>query len=313
MASFNEWLTVSDPQLLAEHLAEQFRLSQNELRKVSEALAPAFALGLRRAMNDRAAAPDLSRAFSAMMPGSGYGAASVPNSLPGQAFVEAFFGSDALAGAVARQASLFAGIAPDTIQKLMPGLALLTMETMARAVMADAERHRPSASAAGDLGAAAAEMMRRGAKAVEALSRPSDVPVPSGRAPVSAGPTGAFLPGAMADLFAAALRGAVAPMAAGAAAPSPAKPKLDEAPGDFELPGAMAALFGPIGVGTRRESRTPALPPSPAPLPKRGRKPVPRSGGIADDIMRSGEKIREDYAKEMAMLFERYGGSGGAV
>ncbi|RYE84887.1 MAG: hypothetical protein EOP19_10575, partial [Hyphomicrobiales bacterium] len=98
-------------------MAEQFRLSRNELEKAQAALQPAFALGLEKAMASPAAWSDLARAFSAMVPGDG---AAMPGIERGRAFTDTVFGSDALTAAIARQASLFAGIAPDTLQKLMP-------------------------------------------------------------------------------------------------------------------------------------------------------------------------------------------------
>ena len=336
MAGFDAWLTVTDPALLAEHLAAEFRLSRNEMEKVSEALAPAFALGLRRALADPAAAAGLSRAFRAMMPGSGYGAAAVPNAPPGQAFLDAFFGSEALAAAVARQASLVAGIAPDTIQKLMPGLAMLTMESMARAAMREAGRSRPAAgpgeagrlgsleglaAATGDVGEAAAAMMRRGAEVPAALSRSSATPPPGRPAP----PAAAFGPGAMADAFAEALGAGFGGLAgkAGRSAPPLPLPSVrpsaskEAAPGPFDPPAALPAdalapftvLFEAVARG-RHAQGDGAL--APAPL---AAEPGSAAAGDrpAGGRLHPDGRLGDDYAKEMAALFERHAGVGKAV
>lgn len=172
MASFDDWLTVSDPKLFAEGLAAQFRLTLAEVQKAQEAMQPAFALGLQRALASPDAWGDLAKTYTAMMPGAA--AFGLPQAQPAEAFMQAIFGSDALTGAIARQASLFAGIAPATLQQMMPGLAMLTMETLLRSTLAGIARNQPPGLATGDYGSATAEMMRRGANAVEALTHPSD-------------------------------------------------------------------------------------------------------------------------------------------
>lgn len=315
MAGFNDWLDVTDPKLLAETIAERFRLSHNELQKAQEALAPAFALGLQRAMASPAAWGDLSRAFAAMVPGS---AASSPGTMPGQAFLESFFGSDALTGAVARQASLMAGIAPDTIQKLMPSLAMLTMETMVRSTMANLSRNQPQGLATGDFGGVTAEMMRRGANAVEALSRASDAP--AGRNSASA----PIPPTYFTDAFADALKTGLAWMQTGPGAPSNASAaRRDTAPSPAPSPMLpFAALFDAFAKGMTAaiEEETGAGADEPFPAAPGARTggdgvgqtapPPPKPGdSLVGEFLQTGQKFQEDYAKEMALLFERYPGT----
>lgn len=318
MAGFRDWQAVTDPKLLAEALAEQFRLSQNELEKAQAALQPAFALGLEKAMASPSAWTDLASAFAAMLPGDG---SVTPGIDRGQAFVETVFGSDALTQAIARQASLFAGIAPDTLQKLMPGLALLSMEAMVRQTMASLARHQPAGLTTGDFGGAAAEMMRRGANAVEALSRPSGE---------TAARTAAKAANPFADAFGAALKQGSAWMSAAPAAraPSHAAPAQDPAEGTFNPMLPFAAMFDAFAKGIEdaiARSPSQAAPPADAPAADSMPSPQPastpsapasnsvdaasRQDGIVADLLRSGEKMQADYAREMASLFERYGDS----
>lgn len=312
MAGFQDWLTVTDPKLLAETMAEQFRLSQNELEKAQAALQPAFALGLEKAMASPSAWSDLANAFAAMVPGDG---AAMPGIERGRAFMDTVFGSDALTQAIARQASLFAGIAPDVMQKLMPGLALLSMEGMVRQTMANLARHQPAGLVTGDFGGATAEMMRRGANAVEALSRPSDAP--GARAP-------GFAPTYFADAFSDALKQGMAWMPAGPPPPAPsrAKPPQEAAPETFNPMLPFATLFDAFAKGMQGaidESGTPAaeVPPASEPATRSAPKEEPRAAShdetapasddsMVADLLRSGQKMQADYAREMASLFERY-------
>lgn len=277
MAGFQDWLTVNDPERLAAAMAEQFRLSQKELEKAQAALQPAFALALQNAMASPAAWSTLATAFSAAMPGKG-----LPGVEHGTAFLETVFGSDALTQAIARQASLFAGIAPDTMQKLMPGLALLGLDAMMRQTMAQIARNQPEGLATGDFGGATAEMMRRGANAVEALSRPSGTRSPS--AP-------------FADAFATMAQGfGWNPAPAPAAAPPTPEP--------FNPMMPFASFLEAFG----KNLGDPAAPPAPAPA-----EPPPAPAGTAQgpydavgSLLRSGQKMQEDYAREMALLFDRH-------
>ena len=296
MAGFQDWLGVTDPKLLAETMAEQFRLSQNELEKAQAALQPAFALGLQKAMANPAAWNDMARAFTAMVPGGG----GLPRAERGNAFLDTVFGSDALTEAIARQASLFAGIAPDVMQKLMPGLAMLSMDAMLRQTMANLARHQPAGLATGDFGGATAEMMRRGANAVEALSRPSDA-----RGPPSATPS-------FVDAFSDAMKQGFAWMP-GAAPPPPAaadaRSAKEAAPFNPMLPFATVFEAFSKGMQGALEAKDEAPLPTPEPpVESRAKRaePVDNREDPVGDLLRTGQKLQEDYAREMAGLFERY-------
>jgi hypothetical protein len=296
MASFDDWLTVSDPRLYGEALAEQFRLSQKELEKASQALAPAFALGFQNAMADPKSWPELTKAFYGLVPG--LGGAQPTSSHPGEIFTRAFFGSDALSSAIARQASLVAGIAPDTLQKLMPGLAALTMQSMVRSSMETLGRSTPAGLATGDLGGATAEMMRRGANAVEALSRPSES-ASARRGSVFSGPAEG-----MADIFANSLKASLSWLQP-RPGPAPEAAKA-EVPADPMAP--FAAMFKAFADGfSKGTPQKEAPPPSPPPAPE----PKAAAPASADDLvggmLRTGQSLGDGYAREMAALFERYG------
>ncbi|MBC8128855.1 MAG: hypothetical protein H7Y08_00870 [Rhizobiaceae bacterium] len=320
MAGFNDWLDVTDPKLMAESLADQFRLSQNEFLKAQQALAPAFALGFQRAMTDPKAWSNLQGAGASMLPGAGGGQAPQ--------ILDLFFGSDALTNAVARQASLFAGIAPDTIQKLMPSLAMLSMDAMMRATMANLARQHPQGLATGDFGGATAEMMRRGANAVEALTRPSDEAARrrderSGLAPAFFG-----------DVFQEAMKGGLAWMGRGYEPQNPpgrpVQSPVASGPSSevFNPMMPFAALFDAFARGMQGAGED--VPSAGEPVPREGQDaprrpdaeaahgapgqaetsssgPVDASDdGIVGEMMRSGHKMQEEYAREMASLFDRY-------
>ncbi|GGD06385.1 hypothetical protein [Aureimonas glaciei] len=307
MASFDDWLTASDPKLFAESLAAQFRLTQTELEKAQEAMQPAFALGLQRALANPAAWGDLAKTYAAMMPaGAAFG---LPQAQPAEAFMQAMFGSDALTGAIARQASTFAGIAPATMQQMMPGLAMLTMETLVRSTLAGLARNQPPGLATGDYGSATAEMMRRGANAVEALTHPSDQG--AARRGTSFDP---WSPSAYSQTFAEAVKAGQAWMPP---APSPPRPAAAaDMPKPFDPIQAFAALFDAFSKGMG--APTEAAPTPPAPAPAAATPPPPEPAGdvdapptetLVDDLFRSGQKFQAEYAKEMANLFERYQGT----
>lgn len=301
MASFDDWLTVTDPRLFGESLAERFRLSRKELDQATQALAPAFAIGLQTAMADPGSWQDLSKAFQGLVPGLD-GAPSGDRS--GEIFTRTFFGSDALVSAIARQASLAAGIAPDTLQRLMPGLAALAMQSMVRASMETVSRSAPAGLATGDLGGATAEMMRRGANAVEALSRPSD-----SRRHGSAfdNPATASL-GGMADIFAQSLKASLAWMQPppGAVPQTAKSPQAPPSPIDPMAP--FAAMFKAFADGIGAGSRDAEPPPAPAapPVPEEPAPTAP-AGDLVEGLLRTGQTLGDGYAREMAALFERYG------
>ena len=321
MASFDDWLTASDPAIFAENLAEQFRLTQIEVQKAQEALQPAFALGLQRAMTSPSAWSDLTTAFAAMAPGGA--AASSPQTKPGEAFMQAIFGSDALTAAISRHASLFAGIAPGTMQQMMPSLAMMTMETLVRSTLAGIAGNQPPGLATGDYGSATAEMMRRGANAVEALTHPSD------RAARRSGPgLEAFTPMNFATAFTDALK---TPMPWMPQAPSPQTVPPRNAPEPAAPEGfnpilPFAGIFEAFTAGmqaAQAPAPTPKSPqakpsaPSPAAAPSEDEPALskavppksPEQDNIVEDLFRSGKKFQEEYAKEMANLFERYQGA----
>ncbi|MEF2073372.1 hypothetical protein [Consotaella aegiceratis] len=151
MIDFFDWLTAGDGGLATDQLAHRYLLSHDEIRQVAEALAPAFALALDRA--DRIGAREaFVRMLLALLPCEG-GAAPEVCAPAARRFLAAFFGSDGLATAVARRASLTTGIAPDTIEELMPGLVALTLETLAQALAARSLAASTSLSRTGPMNA----------------------------------------------------------------------------------------------------------------------------------------------------------------
>ncbi|SJZ97105.1 hypothetical protein [Consotaella salsifontis] len=131
MIDFFDWLTAGDGGRAVHHLARRYLISQQEMRNIAEAVAPAFALTLRRVENRCGGRAVFAHDMLSLLPRDGV--ASIDICRPSaRRFMASFFGSGALAAAVARHASLLTSIAPDTIEKVMPTLAALTLERITR-------------------------------------------------------------------------------------------------------------------------------------------------------------------------------------
>lgn len=299
MTDFFDWLTAVDSGLGADRLRERFRLSEAEMRRATEALTPAFLIALQQMTSDRSAWADfIGRASSAALPGA---SALAPSGGSPADFAIRLFGSPALAQSVTRQASMMAGIAPDTLAKMMPELGLMTLRTMMQ--MAGTGAMRPGAMPADTGGQAMAEIMRRSANAVEAFSRPSSEPARSPTASPQA---------LMETLFADALKGGF-PWMTGGAARSAAAPK---AVPSAEPVQAYAAAFSPF------LAFAPLLEAIAAPkgaahtdggaaeTARQGPEPVgPASGDPLAGLtraMEAGRAMQETYAQEMLALFDRH-------
>ncbi|WP_061933483.1 hypothetical protein [Aureimonas sp. AU22] len=271
MTDYFDWLTATDAGVLADRLANQFRLSQEEMRRTTDALVPAFMLGFQRSMLDPDAWGRLLRGFAPALP---FGpSASLPPHEAGEAFVRTLFGPE-LAGAVVRQASLLSGQAPDVIEKMMPALGLLSFQSMLQ-TMAAFTRQAPGAYPSDPAGQAMAEAMRRSANALEAFSRPADAPRSSTQA--------------MTDLFAGALRGW--PWMNG-----PAATAVDP-----------MALMTAWTTGWMR-SATPAPAPQRAPEPApAGRDAQPPAPFAFAGMLANAQSLQAEYMREMLSVFERHG------
>lgn len=312
MTDFFDWLTASDSGLSADRLAEQFRLSHEEMRRTSEALAPAFMLALQRAMLDPAAWSDLASRFAPFMPGNPLGGGEMPAGRSATSLLDSLFGSRALTEAIARHVSMASGIAPDTVEKLMPGLAVMTMQATARMMMANFARNQPPGLATGDYAGALAEMMRRGANAVEAMNRPSGTPA----AGAAQGGEKAFGSDYLEQMFAGALKSGfpwAVPEQTGQQ--SRKRPAQDDAgrddpavPNPFLPFAAMAEAFArgmqPPSKGGDTADPAPQTPPEPETSADAD------ADALLGGMMRSGRKLQDDYAREMMALFERYHSAG---
>lgn len=278
MTDFFDWLSAGDWGLAAERLREEFRLSHEEMRRTTEALAPAFLLGVQRAVADPTAWASFARAFPLQSP-----SAVAPGAEAGGAMMAGLFGNDGLANAVARHASLFSGVAPDTISRMMPSLAAMTVETMMR--MSGWRREGPQAYPADVAGRTLAEMMRRSANAVEAFSRPSSEAAPAAR-------PRAGEPGYLEFLFADALKGGFPWFGA-----------LRMGDGAANMPFQPFGSFNPFAAMPGSSSEPTAPKESAA---------EPRSEGNAPfaDFMDAGRSFQEAYMRQMLSLFERHAPKG---
>ncbi|MEH6720238.1 MAG: hypothetical protein V7704_15255 [Aurantimonas endophytica] len=299
MTDFFDWLTAGDSGLAAFRLADSFKLSQQEMRKTADALAPAFTLALQRAMLDPAAWASLSHHFRPFWNASGLTDPALAQTQAARDLAAALFGSGDLAAAVSRQVSMASDVAPDTVEALMRNLSILTMQTMVQTMIANAARNQPKGLAEGNYSAAMAEMMRRGANAMEALGRPSEAS--DGRHPAQA--TGSEY---LSNLFGNALKGEM-PWLPPTGAAAPAQPSAEPtAP-----PADPLAAFLPFEamMGGFLRGMTPAETPqdeaaesSPDAGAARAGKPAP------DDPVKAGEQLQDDYAQQMLAIFRRYGG-----
>lgn len=164
MTTFADWLAASaGMQSASEQLQAQFRLSEKEIREATEALAPALMLGMKRMLANQAQFAEMSRQFAAFP--------STDSDIFGQKAMLGLFGSRDLADAVARQASMISGLAPDTLAQMIPIFSSLTVDSIMNTL--NTSTGRKSGLPGDSAGALLAEMMRRSANAVDAFSRPS--------------------------------------------------------------------------------------------------------------------------------------------
>lgn len=271
MTDFFDWLSAFDAGASTDRLAAQFRLSPAEMRRTTDALVPAFMLGLRPFMADPASWTGFMSRMAALAPRTGAGAADPVRG--GQAMLETLFGSE-MTQAVARQASLLTGQSTDTVARMMPTLATLTLQSI---LAMASEASRPDGTGfAGDAGGRMlAETMRRSANAVDAFSRPSAQGAPGSAPPARS----------LHDLFG----GALAP---GLPWPSP----FGAAPWPSADPFGFFAAFGKTG----------APPPPPAPAPPPPASPEPQG----DEppflrMMANAQSVQADYMRAMLALFDR--------
>ncbi|MEF2553631.1 hypothetical protein VQ042_20140 [Aurantimonas sp. A2-1-M11] len=321
MTDFFDWLTVNDSGLGTDRLADAFKLSRQEIRRTTEALAPAFTLALQRAMTDPAAWADVSRQFLPFMSGVGTSGPETAHSSAAKGLADSLFGSRDIFLHVARKVSTMSDVAPDTVEKLMRSLSVMSIQTMMQMMLANMARQQPAGFAEGNYPVAMAEMMRRGANAMEAMGRPSD---DRHRRPASGAMGSDYLSG----LFSDALNGRLPWLPPGASDTAQAgsagqtaksgggaagQPAFDP----FQPFEAMLATFtqtmggaGPAGTGpaadeasseTRAEAsgKPQAAPTSDTEAAASGE----ANGQSFDELARAGMTMQEEFARQMLDLF----------
>ncbi|MCP8939201.1 DUF937 domain-containing protein [Alsobacter sp. SYSU M60028] len=176
-------------------MARQFGLSPPQAESAVDALLPAFAIALQRALQDPAAAMRLMATLAQAQQQALLATAAQALSperkeaTPGIDAMAAFFGSGELARAIAAQAAAASGLAPQTMQQLMPAMAGMLAAGLARSMaeggfaamfapmMAGFGAGAPQAGLAGGL-AAYQEMMTRMMQAAMAPAEPRPEPRP---------------------------------------------------------------------------------------------------------------------------------------
>ncbi|TFF21677.1 hypothetical protein E3C22_13370 [Jiella endophytica] len=303
MTDFFDWLTASDSGVAADRLADAFKLSHQELRKTTTALAPAFALALQRAMIVPGAWGEISRLYKPFMDDEASDLAGGATASPvARDLANALFGSKDLVSSVARQVSVASGVAPDTVEKMIRNISVMTIGTMLRMMMANLTRSQPRQIAEGNYHGAVAEMLRRSANAVEAMGRPSDEPR-AGTSPP--------LPGSdyLNRLFGDALTGRVPwlpPETGPSKTPRPSAGKAEPAaPAFFSLYPALMEEFArgmaPAGGQTAAKAGATAEKPRPAPAsrPEAEQAPSPPDESLAEAAL----TFQKDYARRMMAIF----------
>ena len=331
MTDFFDWLTAADSGLGVDRLADAFNLSRDEFRGTTDALAPAFAVALRRAMADPEVWQDLAKRFVPLMGQTTAPGPETAQSTAAKAFSDTLFGSADISSAIARKVSLANGVAPDAVEQLMRNLSVMTMQTMVQMMLANVARSQPKGLAEGDYPTAMAEMMRRGANAMEALGRPSDA-----RSPRKAAP---FVPSseALAELFSNALTGRVPflppevetpaapqsrrqkPQVEPAAQPEAARNPFEAIMDGFMRGMAGSSLEGPNAASARdgglhksdaadandtssQSAAEPTESVAAADNPKT-RETAAGGYGAFDDLARAGRQMQDDYARQFTELF----------
>ena len=178
-------------------LAAQYGLGEADMRKAAESLLPAFSMALQRAAADPQTFLELSRRMMSPEYLRAYRQPGTPGAADagGPAFL---FGSPETARAIADQAAVFAGVAQETMRRIMPDLAAIAiggladqgrkanpfLDAMMKAFEPppkrpagkgpldryEEEAERRERKAADDLSAAQAEMMKSGMAAFEAVA-----------------------------------------------------------------------------------------------------------------------------------------------
>ena len=308
MTDFFDWLTASDSGIGADRLADAFKLSHQELRKTTTALAPAFALALQRAMIVPGAWGEISRHYMPLMNDEPFdftqGAMTSPVA---RDLASALFGSRDLVSSVARQVSVASGVTPDTVEMMIRNISVMTIGTMLRMMMANLTRGQPKELAEGNYHGAMAEMMRRSANAVEAMGRPSNEPPPRAMPQ---------MPGSdyLSKLFGDALTGSIpwlppeTGQPAKATKPANKKPGTSDQAAFFDLYPALmeqftrglqsAASAGGDKGATQKQPAAASPPPSPAPEEKAG-----DDGTSQETLAEAAFAFQKDYAQRMMAIF----------
>ena len=326
MTDFFDWLTAADSGLGTDRLADAFNLSRDEFRGTTDALAPAFAVALQRAMTNPKVWQDLAKRFVPLLGQTTAPGPETAQSTAAKEFADTLFGSSDISSAIARKVSLANGVAPDAVEQLMRNLSVMTMQTMVQMMLANMARSQPKGLADGDYPTAMAEMMRRGANAMEAFGRPSDAQSP--RRSSQFGSSSQTLT----DLFSNALNGRLpflppeaeptnAPAAGrtrprGEPAGQTGQSETRESGNPFEamMEGFMRGMAGPPTDadaskkdGTEGDATAPSRASAQsAASPSRPPNAVdtPTDGLAAfDDLARAGRQMQDDYARQILDLF----------
>jgi len=122
-----------------ENLASLYGISAQQTQRAMEALMPAFAAAMQRAMQS----PDGMANLTVLMMSGPYGglyehAPSAPGELskPGATAMDAVFGSPEVARAVAEHAATSSGLATAVVNQVMPSFATLLLGGMAKSLAA---------------------------------------------------------------------------------------------------------------------------------------------------------------------------------
>lgn len=170
-------------------MARQFGLTQDQAQRATEALLPAFMLGLQRSAGNPNAFANL---MGAMTPGAAAPSTSQPQAAGSQALGQ-LFGPPELTRQIAEQAAHWSGVSAQVMQQMMPIVAGAVIGGLSKfsEVMRDqaASPASPAGNAAATPYAAWADMMRTmlgGGSAAAPTPQVEPAAPPGGSSPVDA-------------------------------------------------------------------------------------------------------------------------------
>ena len=182
---------------LAEQMAGQFGVQQDQAQKAIEALMPAFAQGFRRNVSSPQGFAELMQALATgnhtrytQNPAEAFSPSGMAD---GNAILGHLFGSKEVSRAVAKQAEAASGLSQSILKQMLPALAPILMGSLTRQMTGQQSHSQAQAASAfggggGILGQILEQMMRNGGMPGGLPGGGTQHRTPQGRAPQGRNP-----------------------------------------------------------------------------------------------------------------------------